>query len=421
MSDTSTVRILLIAEDPLIGSILRDQLQSLSHSVSLHASAGEGLADAQQQSFPLVIVDDQIAGNDSMKLLQELAKARPGMNRILLTSGRDINGVMEARRSGLIFRYLTKPWMRDEVAMAVDNALASSAQRSEIDALRARNLVLNQQLSDAVRGGGTPDGGGTASLPGEPASGPVTGGASVDMAIEMSIQMLSVFHPNLGNASLRAVAICRTIGELMELPPTELPRLLWAAALFDIGMLSVDRSIVRRWLRDTAKCTDEELALIRHHPEIAEGVLKSFPALASAAEIVRHHHEAFDGTGYPDGLKGETIPQLARVLAPVIHFCHRNGSTTQILNELESLSDKQFDPMAVRLLAKALPMTQIPRGERELLLIELKAGMVLGRDLFNAGGHLLLPKGRELKDSDINRIISINRVTPLTPFVLVYC
>jgi hypothetical protein len=105
----------------------------------------------------------------------------------------------------------------------------------------------------------------------------------------------------------------------------------------------------------------------------------------------------------------------------VIHFCHRNGSTTQILNELESLSDKQFDPMAVRLLAKALPMTQIPRGERELLLIELKSGMVLGRDLFNAGGHLLLPKGRELKDSDINRIISINRVTPLTPFVLVYC
>jgi FixJ family two-component response regulator len=220
MSETSTFRILLIAEDPLIGSILRDQLQSLSHSVSLHASAGEGLADAQQLSFPLVIVDDQIAGNDSMKLLQDLAKARPGMNRILLTSGRDMNGVMEARRSGLIFRYLTKPWMRDEVAMAVDNALASSVQRSEIDALRARNLVLNQQLSDAVRGGGTPDGGGTASLPGEPASGPATGGASVDMAIEMSIQMLSVFHPNLGNASLRAVAICRTIGELMELPPT---------------------------------------------------------------------------------------------------------------------------------------------------------------------------------------------------------
>ena len=421
MSDTPTSRILLIAEDPLIGSILRDQLQSLSHSVSLHASPGDGLADAQQQSFPLAIVDDQIAGSDSIKLLQELAKLRPGMNRILLTSGRDLNGVMDARRSGLLFRYLTKPWMRDEVAMAVDNALANAAQRSEIEALRARNLVLNQQLSEAVGGGGGTVGQSVESLPGESASAPVAAGASVEMSIEMSIQMLSVFHPNLGNASLRAVAICRTIGELMELPPTELPRLLWAAALHDIGMLSVDRSIVRRWLRDTAKCTDEELALIRHHPDISEAVLKNFPALASAADIVRHHHEAFDGTGYPDGLKGETIPHLARILAPVVHFCHRNGSTTQILNELESLSDKQFDPMAVRLLAKALPMTQIPRGERELLLIELKAGMVLGRDLFNAGGHLLLPKGRELKDSDINRIISINRVTPLTPFVLVYC
>ncbi|MEY3546410.1 MAG: Cyclic di-GMP phosphodiesterase response regulator RpfG [Verrucomicrobiota bacterium] len=421
MSEASTSRILLIIEDPLIGSILRDQLQSLSHSVSLHASPGDGITDAQQQSYPLVIVDDVISGGDPFKLLQELAKARPAMNRILMTSGRDMNAVMEARRSGLILRYLTKPWMKDEVAMAVDGALAQSALRVELEALRARNLVLNQQLSDAVRGGAAGEGSGDNSGAGEAGVSAVAGGPAVDMSIEMAIKMLGVFHPNLGNASLRAVAICRTIGELMELPPTELPRLLWAAALHDIGMLSVDRGIVRRWLRDTAKCTEEELAMIRHHPEIAEEVLKSFPALVGAADVVRHHHEAFDGSGYPDGLKGETIPQLSRILAPVVHFCHRNGSTTQILNELESLSDKQFDPTAVRLLAKALPMTQIPRGERELLLIELKAGMVLGRDLFNAGGHLLLPKGRELKDSDINRIIAINRVTPLTPFVLVYC
>lgn len=105
----------------------------------------------------------------------------------------------------------------------------------------------------------------------------------------------------------------------------------------------------------------------------------------------------------------------------MVHFCQRNASVNQILNEIEGMSDKVFDPAAVQALAKAIPITQMPRGEREMLLIELKAGMTLGRDLFNAGGHLLLPKGRELKDSDINRIISINRVTPLEPFVLVFC
>lgn len=288
MSEASTSRILLIIEDPLIGSILRDQLQSLSHSVSLHASPGDGITDAQQQSYPLVIVDDVISGGDPFKLLQELAKARPAMNRILMTSGRDMNAVMEARRSGLILRYLTKPWMKDEVAMAVDGALAQSALRVELEALRARNLVLNQQLSDAVRGGAAGEGSGDNSGAGEAGVSAVAGGPAVDMSIEMAIKMLGVFHPNLGNASLRAVAICRTIGELMELPPTELPRLLWAAALHDIGMLSVDRGIVRRWLRDTAKCTEEELAMIRHHPEIAEGVLKSFLALAGAADVVRH-------------------------------------------------------------------------------------------------------------------------------------
>jgi hypothetical protein len=186
-------------------------------------------------------------------------------------------------------------------------------------------------------------------------------------------------------------------------------------------MLSIDRGVVRRWLRDPAKCTEEELVAVHRHPVVSETILKELPGFEGVGEIVRHHHEAVDGTGYPDGLKGETIPFFSRLLAPVVHFCHRNASMTQILNEIEGLSDKVFDPAAVRALSKALPITQMPRGEREILLIELKAGMTLGRDLFNAGGHLLLPKGRELKDSDINRIISINRVTPLEPFVLVFC
>ena len=78
MSDNPASRILLIAEDPLIGSILRDQLQSLSHSVSLHASPGEGVADAQQQSFPLVIVDDQIAEATASNCFRSWRRCAPG-------------------------------------------------------------------------------------------------------------------------------------------------------------------------------------------------------------------------------------------------------------------------------------------------------------------------------------------------------
>ena len=416
MNDSAQNRLLLVIEDPLVGSILRDQLQGLSHPVSLHTTPAAALADAQQQQFAAAIIDDQLEGSEPLKVAQDLAKTRPSMLRVVLSSGKNMETLVAARQSGLIFRYITKPWLRDELAMAVENTLACFRLGTEVESLRTRNLSLNQQLSEAGQGGASGSG------PGTP-SGTVAAGdaASANLVTDFAFRALSAFHPNLGNASLRAVAICRTLGEILEIPPTELPTLLKAAALHDIGMLSVDRAVVRRWLRDPAKCTEEELAVVHRHPVVSETVLKDLPGFETVAEIVRHHHEAVDGTGYPDGLKGETIPYFSRLLAPVVHFCHRNASTTQILNEIEGLSDKVFDPAAVRSLSKALPITQMPRGEREILLIELKAGMTLGRDLFNAGGHLLLPKGRELKDSDINRIISINRVTPLEPFVLVFC
>jgi response regulator RpfG family c-di-GMP phosphodiesterase len=416
MNEPKQNRLLLIVEDPMIGGILQDQLQGLSYPVSLHATPAGALADLQQQSFSAVIIDDKLTGTEALKVAQDLAKSKPTVPRLVLTSGKGMEALVTARQSGLILRYITKPWLRDELAMAVENTVAFHHLNADVENLRARNLILNQQLSE---GGQRGEGGGAAPGPGtDEAAG---GGAAANLTIDLGIRALSTFHPNLGNAALRAMAICRTIGEILEIPAAEMPNLIRAAAFHDVGMLSVDRGVVRRWLRDPAKCTDEELVAVRRHPVLSEAVLKDLPGFNAAAEIVRHHHEAVDGSGYPDGLKGETIPYFSRLLAPVVHFCQRNASVNQILNEIEGMSDKVFDPAAVQALAKAIPITQMPRGEREMLLIELKAGMTLGRDLFNAGGHLLLPKGRELKDSDINRIISINRVTPLEPFVLVFC
>ena len=66
-------------------------------------------------------------------------------------------------------------------------------------------------------------------------------------------------------------------------------------------------------------------------------------------------------------------------------------------------------------------MTKMPKGIREILLIELKAGMTLARDINNTNGMKLLPSGRELTDGAINKVLSINRVTPINPLCLVYC
>ena len=85
------------------------------------------------------------------------------------------------------------------------------------------------------------------------------------------------------------------------------------------------------------------------------------------------------------------------------------------------LADHMFDSDSVRAMVKAVPMTRMPRGEREILLIELKAGMELARPIFNTNNMKLLDAGKKLEDRHINKVHSINRMTPINPLCLVYC
>ena len=184
------------------------------------------------------------------------------------------------------------------------------------------------------------------------------------------------------------------------------------------------------------KCTDEEWAVIKGHPEIGSNIMLHLGQIqmadpedeeeenpfAAIAELVKYHHEHWDGTGYPDKLKGETIPRLARLLAPVIYYCNQTAADVQLIKYMETeLADHVFDPDAVRALVKAVPLTRMPRGEREILLIELKAGMELARPIFNTNGMKLLDAGKKLEDRHINKVHSINRMTPINPLVLVFC
>ena len=162
------------------------------------------------------------------------------------------------------------------------------------------------------------------------------------------------------------------------------------------------------------------MKLIKLHPEQSAEMLQYSPIFANAGEIIRAHHENVDGTGYPLGLKEEMIPWLSRVLSVVVYCCNSYTPGVERFKEAEALVGTVFDGNAVELVAKAMPLTRMPLGEREILMTEMKVRMVLARGILNAHGLLLFPKGRELTDATINKIWSIDRTTPLDQIVLVY-
>jgi HD-GYP domain-containing protein (c-di-GMP phosphodiesterase class II) len=114
----------------------------------------------------------------------------------------------------------------------------------------------------------------------------------------------------------RVGLLAKATGQYMNLTPTELQTLEWAGLLHDVGKIGIPEQLLNK----PGRLTDEEFALIKGHPSRGYEVLKPVASLEPILEAVLHHHESPDGSGYPDGLKGDQIPLLARIIHVVDVF-----------------------------------------------------------------------------------------------------
>jgi HD-GYP domain-containing protein (c-di-GMP phosphodiesterase class II) len=165
-----------------------------------------------------------------------------------------------------------------------------------------------------------------------------------------------------GQAALVA-AISIALGEALALPPEALDTLRSAALVHDIGEVAIAPDVLGR----SGPLGPQELALIRAHPRRSYDLLAAVPAFQAALPLILHHHERWDGGGYPDGLVGEAIPIGARIIAVADAWValttdrpYRAALTpAEALAEIAQGAGKQFDPAV----AAALPQA-IDRGVR---------------------------------------------------------
>jgi hypothetical protein len=137
--------------------------------------------------------------------------------------------------------------------------------------------------------------------------------------------------------------------------------------------------------------------------------------------VIRAHHERFDGTGYPDQLVGENIPWPARLLSVAVAYGSSKLDREEAVEEIRMQSGTTFDPEAVRAFLKALPLAPLVRKEREVMLAELRPGMVLAHGIYTSNGLLLVPEGQQLNATYIEKLLNHNRIQPITQSLVVYC
>ena len=148
------------------------------------------------------------------------------------------------------------------------------------------------------------------------------------------------------------------LAQEMGLSPSAQRIIRLAALLHDVGKICIPDDILRK----PGKLTVEEFAVIKHHASIAEDLIVDVPNAGEVRKVARHHHERFDGSGYPDGLQGEEIPYPARILAVADAFSamtldrpHRKGlSRDEASAELQRVAGTQLDSHLVKAFGRAL-------------------------------------------------------------------
>jgi len=196
----------------------------------------------------------------------------------------------------------------------------------------------------------------------------------------------------------------------MELAEKECQDIFLAALLHDIGKIGLPDDLLSK---PPTQMTGDEFAFWRRHPIKGEQALMSLEALQDVAAIIRSHHERFDGTGYPDGLQGMTIPFGARILAVVNEYdgLVQGHLTTKRLSDLEArqfilrAKGKRYDPSVVDVfLGLGSNPPEVTVEDIELHTHELKPGMVLARDLLSRDGVVLLTENYVLTDHLIRQL-----------------
>lgn len=424
--------ILVVDDDESILKSVKRLLCRHDYDVRLASTGEEAVRILGETAAAVVICDQRMPVMPGAQILAEAAKLRPDAFRITLTGHTDLKAAQQSINEGQVDYFLLKPWDDDVLLAAVHQGVQSYEavqEKHRLEALirqqKAELEAWNQQLEEKVRLR-------TEELQEQNANlsdlrGRLAG--SLRDTVAMLASMLEAYSPSLGIHSKRVAALCRALGERLELPLEDLCNLEFAAYLHDLGKMSKIYSS-EAWQRtSTRKGRDERTV---HHADLGAGILSHVSGFEDVALAIRHQHERYDGQGHPDGLHGEEVPLASRILAVVNAYdegVYSTSSPTSIRREagrriLSESAGSRFDPKVVAALLSYMDeLEQEPKADTEVELSpkQIRKGMTLARDITNTDGLLLLKKGSCLTSEMIGRIRHLADVNPLLTSVFIRC
>jgi len=278
-------KILVVDDEEQIAQLLAGILRSDGHDAQYVTDGEAALERLRGGGFDLLMTDLRMPRMDGMRLIREAKGVDPEVDALVMTAYASTDTAVSALRTG-VTDYLSKPFGLEQVRESIGKALRAREERrrrkEEVSATREENLRLRADQRRAYVG-------------------------IVATLIE-AVEAKDRF--NRGH-SRRVAELAGRFAKILSLPRREAELLETGAKLHDIGKIGIPEEILNK----PGRLTDQEFDVIKSHPVIGEQILLPLEFLADARPIVRHHHERWDGSGYPDGLKGAEIPRPAAILS----------------------------------------------------------------------------------------------------------
>ena len=406
-------RVLIVDDESVVLAALSKTLEVEGYEVSAVEDPLQAMHLVQSKPFSVILSDQQMPGLSGLEFLSMVKEVQPNATRILITAVLSLNTVIDAINRGEVYRFIVKPWLREELLLTIRNAALRYEMLSRNQALHAQSQAMNEQLAVQLT-----------QLDAQNRKLQDLNQAlqkNLDRSVELCAKTMETFYPLLGRKARRVYAVCQIMADTLNLPDDQRRVLETGARLYDVGLVGAHRELIRKWQETPHLLTPEESAVIELHPVLGQELVAFVADLEGVGAIIRAHHEHYDGTGYPDKLSGDSIPWLARLLAVAIAYGNYPATDAAALEYVKTSSGTVFDPDAVRALIRCLPQATLPRSQRTILLSELEPGMVLAQGIYSAFGILLIPEGQSLAAPHINLLRNHNRISPITQSLLVYC
>ena len=314
--------ILITDDETAIRRLLKQRLTSEGYECREAGSANWALDELQNNEVELVILDIKMPGKSGVQLLPEIRAGYPDAVVIMATAITDTSIAIHCMKLGA-YDYITKPFNLDEVVLSVDKALEKRRLQMEVRDYRHNLEQKVEEQAKKIR-------------------------SAFFNAITALAYALEAKDSYTSGHSQRVSEISAAIARELGLPQENINEIELAGRVHDVGKMGVRESVLNK----PGKLTDEEFQHIKYHPEAGERILAPIVEDKEILQIVRHHHERYDGAGYPDGLSGDKIPLGARILA-VADSCdamiserpYRGAmSVDKACAEIEWGRNTQFDP-----------------------------------------------------------------------------